>query len=96
MENINLENTFTILNDQGIEVTCDVIAVIEQEAKNPLMVYTDYSLDENDEFNVFVSELEEDGDNYKIIEATDYANITEVKQLVEEAVNNFKQTEHVE
>lgn len=96
MEQLNLENAFTIFNEQGIEVTCDVIAIIEQEDQNPLIVYTDYSLDENDEFNVFVSELEESGDSYNLIEATNYENIEEVKQSVEEAIHNFKNLDNIE
>jgi len=49
-------SVFTILNDKGEEIECEVLFTFESEetGKN-YMVYTDNSKDENDNIKVFAS-----------------------------------------
>lgn len=44
--------SFTIKNDAGEDVICDIISVVPNEDKQdePYVVFTDYMLDSNDEF----------------------------------------------
>ena len=44
--------SFTTTNKDGLEVICDILAVIPNPTNNeePYVIYTDYTLDENDEF----------------------------------------------
>ena len=48
--------TFTLVNDDGEEVQCEILFSFEDRTtgKN-YMVYTDYSRDENGDFKVFAS-----------------------------------------
>ena len=44
--------SFTIKNDDGEDVICDIISVVpnEDNQDEPYVVFTDYMLDSNDEF----------------------------------------------
>jgi hypothetical protein len=44
--------SFNITNKDGLEVTCDITCVIpnEENSEEPYVIFTDYTLDENDEF----------------------------------------------
>ena len=56
----NEEYNFTVIDDDGKEVVCDVISVINDENNNEMfVVYTDYSLNEKNQFNIFLSQLVE-------------------------------------
>ena len=60
MANRDEEYNFTVVDDNGNEVICDVISLLKDEKTNNLyVVYTDYSLNENNQFNTYLSELVE-------------------------------------
>lgn len=44
--------SFTIKNEQGMEVICDIVSVVpnNENEEEPYVVFTDYMLDENNEF----------------------------------------------
>ena len=46
---LNPEYSFTITNDNGIEVVCDTLAVVQQN-EEPIIIYTDYTLDKDNKF----------------------------------------------
>ena len=49
-------NHFTAINDQGIEVVCDILFTFDsEETKKSYIVYTDHSLDEDGNTQVFAS-----------------------------------------
>ena len=53
MKNIkNKDLSFDIKTQDGEEVTCDILSVVpnEENKNEPYIVFTDYLLDENDEF----------------------------------------------
>jgi uncharacterized protein YrzB (UPF0473 family) len=80
MNNID-DYSFTIINDQGIEVTCDVISLINDNDTNQLyVVYTDYLLTKNNKFRILVSELVEDNYNYILKDINDEEKIEEIKK----------------
>ena len=58
--------SFTITNDNGVEVKCDVLSVINDDENKIYILYTDYTLNENSEYNVYVSQMISDGDDFKI------------------------------
>lgn len=66
------KNTFTVINEQGIEVTCYVLFTFESEETNKnYVVYTDNSTDDNGKIQVFASSydpFEEDGTTLMPIE----------------------------
>ena len=64
------EMNFTIVNNDGIEVKCDVLSIINDEEDKTYLLYTDYILNDNNEYNVYVSQFIKDEDNF-ILEEID-------------------------
>ena len=53
---MNKENTFTVLDNEGKEITCEVLFTFESdETKKNYIVYTDNSLDESCNIKVYAS-----------------------------------------
>ena len=51
MANKEEEYNFTVVDDNGNEVLCDVISLLQDEKTNNLyVIYTDYTLNENNQF----------------------------------------------
>ncbi len=66
--------TFTIINKDGLEVDCDVInSYYDDEEEKLYVVFTDYTLDENNKFNLYVNELISNGNDYEIKEMENQA-----------------------
>jgi len=44
--------SFNAINKDGIEVICDILCVVsnEKNSEEPYVIYTDYTMDEHDEF----------------------------------------------
>ena len=51
------EYSFTIVNKEGIEVTCDVLSMITDKDSRIYLLYTDYLLDSKGNFRLLASEL---------------------------------------
>lgn len=79
---INEDYSFTIQDDLGNEIICDTLAVIEIEDE-PIVIYTDYTLNEDNKFNLYVSKMIEDGDNFKLEEFKNYEGIEEIENTLE-------------
>ena len=61
------EYNFTIVDDNGNEVICDVISVLHDEKNNEVfVVYTDYTLNENNQFNTYLSQMIEKNGEYTL------------------------------
>lgn len=78
---INEEYTFSITNDDGIEVLCDTLGIIEQE--EPIIIYTDYTLDNDNKFNLYVSKVVKKDDNFILEKIDNYENIPKIKNALE-------------
>ena len=82
--------SFDVVNDDGIEVQCDILSIIpnEENKNEPYVVFTDYMLDENDEFVLqFGKVIEEDGE-YKLQKETDTNIIRKIReQLTDDIVS---------
>ena len=56
MRLMNKENTFTVRDNEGKEITCEVLFTFESdETKKNYIVYTDNSLDESGNIKVYAS-----------------------------------------
>ena len=85
---VDKDYTFTVIGEDGKDVLCDTLAVINrsEENKDPLIIYTDYSIDEDGKINLYVSELKKDGEDIilnKVDEET-YNNIPNVREAMEQ------------
>lgn len=78
---INGEYTFSITNNDGIEVLCDTLGIIEQE--DPIIIYTDYTLDKDNKFNLYVSKVVNKDDNFVLEKIDNYENIPEIQKALE-------------
>ena len=73
--------SFTIINDQGIEVKCDLISVISDNDTNQVyVVYTDYLLTKTNKFRILISELVEENSNYILVDVKDAEKMEEIKK----------------
>ena len=88
MNNTNMEDiSFTLTNKDGLDVECDVINSYYDEDSDKLYVaFTDYTLDENDKFNLYINEIIPKNDNYEIKEIED--NNLKLK-LIKQTLNNI-------
>ena len=76
---LNPEYSFTITNDNGIEVVCDTLAVVQQN-EEPIIIYTDYTLDKDNKFNLYVSKVTLKDDNFILEKINNYENIPEIQK----------------
>ena len=62
------ENTFTIINKEGQEVTCEVLFTFESdETKKNYIVYTDNTKDEEGNIKVYASIYTPEGENKELM-----------------------------
>ena len=60
MTNRDEEYNFTVVDDEGKEVICDVISLLQDEKTNDVyIIYTDYTMNDKNQFNTYLSELVE-------------------------------------
>lgn len=74
------ENTFTIVNDEGKEITCEVLFTYEDEkTKKNYIAYTDNTLDEEGNTKVYASIYNPEEENPVLlpIESDDEWNLIE-------------------
>lgn len=65
---MNKENTFTVRDNEGKEITCEVLFTFESdETKKNYIVYTDNTLDSEGNVKVYASIYEPDKENMELI-----------------------------
>ena len=87
------KNSFTIINDEGKEVVCDVLFTFDSdETKKSYIAYTDNTKDENGNVQVYASiyDPEEENPELKPIESDKEWKVIEtiLETLQEEVQNN--------
>jgi uncharacterized protein YrzB (UPF0473 family) len=61
------EYNFTVVNELGEEVICDVISMLQDEKTGELFVlYTDYTLNDKKQFNTYLSQFIEKRGEYSL------------------------------
>lgn len=62
------KNTFTVMNDKGEEVTCEVLFTFEsEETKKNYIVYTDNTTDNDGNVKVYASIFDPKAENTELI-----------------------------
>ncbi|MBQ6135163.1 MAG: hypothetical protein IJI60_02475 [Bacilli bacterium] len=91
MKNIkNKDLSFDIKTQDGEEMTCDILSVVpnEENKNEPYIVFTDYLLDENDEFILHFGKIMERDGEYQLLGIEDIKTIQRIKeQLSDEIVS---------
>ena len=75
---MNEEYSFTIINKEGLEVTCDVLSMITDKDSRIYLLYTDYLLDEKGKFRLLASELVQDKNDFILQDIKDKEKLTEL------------------
>ncbi len=84
------EYSFTIVNDKGIEVTCDVVSMITDKDSRVYLLYTDYLLDDKGNFRLLASELVQTKNNDFMLK--DIEDKNKLSELVKSAKNLYEKT----
>ena len=82
--------SFTVTNDDRIEVECDILSVVpnEDNKEEPYVVFTDYMLDEDDEFSLQFGKIVEENGEYALKSINDPAIIKLIReQLTDDIVS---------
>ena len=91
MEKINYKDlSFDVKNSSGEELTCDILSIVpnEENKNEPFVVFTDYLLDENDDFILHFGKIMEENGEYQLLEIEDIETIQKIKeQLGDEIVS---------
>lgn len=75
------EYSFTIINDQGMEVKCDLISIInDNETDQVYVVYTDYLLTKTNKFRILISELTQENDSFILKDVRNADKLEEIKK----------------
>ncbi len=80
---MNEEYSFTVINKEGIEVTCDVVSMITDDDSRIYLLYTDYLLDDDGRFRLLASELVQSKKDFILKDIED-------KNKVDELLNSAK------
>lgn len=80
---MNKEYSFTVINKEGIEVTCDVLSMITDKNSRIYLLYTDYLLDDKGNFRLLASELVQKKEDFLLEDIED-------KIVLQELVNSTK------
>ena len=86
---MNEEYSFTVINKEGLEVTCDVISMIADQDSKIYLLYTDYLLDDNGNFRLLASELVQKKKDFILQDIEDKSKLAE---LVKSAKNLYEKT----
>ena len=86
---MNEEYSFTIINKEGMEVTCDVLSMITDKDSRIYLLYTDYLLDDNGNFRLLASELVQKKNDFVLKDIEDQEKLNE---LVKSTKNLYEKT----
>lgn len=83
--------SFDIVNDDGLEVTCDITAVVPNPDNNeePYVMYTDYMLDENDNFITSYGQIFTENDEPKLRKIDDQETINKIIELSKDEIVQY-------
>ena len=83
--------SFDIINKDGLEVTCDITAVIPNpdSSEEPFVMFTDYTLDQNDNFVTYYGKIIEEEGQSKLLQIEDQETIDKIKELSQDEVVKY-------
>lgn len=83
--------SFDIINDEGLEVTCDITAVVPNpdNQDEPFVMYTDYMLDEQDNFVTYYGQIIMENGESKLKAIKDQQTINKIIELSKDEVVKY-------
>lgn len=91
------KNTFTVINDEGKEIVCDVLFTFDSdETKKSYVVYTDNTKDENGNIRVYASIFNpnDNGDGTELLPIQtekEWKVIEKILESLQEEVQNISE-----
>jgi len=93
MNDIDDNYSFNITNADGVEMRCDALGTLEDEKGNCIIIYTDYTLDKDNKFNIFASKLVKDGDVIRLESVKDVENYPKLMEALLKAKDEMETEE---
>lgn len=85
------KNTFTVLNDEGKEIECEVLFTFEsEETHKNYLVYTDNTVDDNGNIKVYASIFDPDKDTCDLLPIETEREWKIIETILEEIQNESK------
>lgn len=83
--------SFTIKYDNGEELINDITGVVPnpENDEEPYVTFTDYTMDENDEFNTYYGKLVKENDEYSLHTSLTKDEIRFIKANLEEEITKY-------
>lgn len=83
--------SFTLKDDNGEDITCDILSVVPNEVNldEPYVVFTDYMLDEDDEFVLEYGKLVKDGEDFNLVRVSDPKEIDIIKDGLKDDITAY-------
>lgn len=83
--------SFTITNDKGMEVICDIVSVVpnDENKEEPYVVFTDYMLDDNNEFVMQYGKVIEIDGEYVLKRIDDEQVVNKIKEALKDEVVDY-------
>ena len=83
--------SFTLKDDNGEDITCDILSVVPNEANldEPYVVFTDYMLDEDDEFVLEYGKIVKDGEDFNLVRVSDPKEIDIIKDGLKDDITAY-------
>ena len=83
--------SFTIKNDDGEDVICDIISVVpnEDNQDEPYVVFTDYMLDSNDEFVMQYGKVIEVDGEFVLKTINDENVVNKIKEALSDDIVSY-------
>jgi len=76
--------SFTTINKAGLEVKCDVLAIINDDEDKTYLIYTDYTFNQNNEYNVYVSQMIKNSDSFTLEEIENWDLLPDIQEVYED------------
>ena len=83
--------SFTTVNEDGVEVICDITMIIpnSKNSEEPYVMYTDYTLDNNDEFVEKYGKIMNVEGDYVLKTITEESIIDEIKKEADDEIVKY-------
>jgi hypothetical protein len=82
MENYDDDYSFSVTTPNGIEMKCDTLGTVMDEDGHCIILYTDYTLDKENKFNIYASKLVKDGDAIRLESIRDIENYPQILEAL--------------
>ncbi len=90
------EMSIKILNSSNEEVTLDILySFVDRKSNKSYIIYTDYTLDKDSNFNLFASEIINENGKYTLLDIIDKKVKDELKNILKDLSKQLSLEEYL-